>query len=304
MSPAIRLGGEQQALDRAAPKTPPARLRRDELTLGGIETRSVSARGDGVPSVLLHGWMDNADTWLAVLERLALENRSAVAYDLPGFGTAPPLGDGEVLGQLEEFAAAAVLAAAEDSGREVVVVGNSLGGWVALRLAQGDDLPLAGVVAIGPAGVRMAPFFFTADRIPAVSTLLGLPAPVPPALIRSIVGRFYRTLAFADPAAVESSVVDRFTRHNSDRAVVRQRIEYAKRLRDHLEAPFDGARIKVPVTVLWGDRDRLCMPAGADELSEMLPHAEVRMLAEIGHTPQVEQPDTVVEAIVELADRR
>jgi pimeloyl-ACP methyl ester carboxylesterase len=301
MSPAIRLGGEREALDRAAPKTPPARLRRDEVTLGGVQTRSVSARGEGVPTVLLHGWMDNADTWLAVLERLAAAGRPAVAYDLPGFGTAPPLDDGEVLDQLGEFAAAAVLAAAEETGREVVVAGNSLGGWVALRLAQDGDLPLAGIVPIGPAGVKMAPFFFTADRIPAVSTVLGLPAPVPPALVRSIVGRFYRTLGFADPAAVDHSVVDRFTRHNVDRAVLRQRIDYAKRLRKHLDAPFDGSRIEVPVTVLWGDRDRLCMVAGAEELGEILPHAEIRILPGVGHTPQVEVPEVVVEAIAELA---
>ncbi|HEX2129329.1 MAG TPA: alpha/beta hydrolase [Solirubrobacterales bacterium] len=301
MSPAIRLGGERAAIDHAAPTSPPARLRREEVTVGRVATRSVVADGDGVPAVLLHGWMDNADTWLAVLERLAVAGRPGVAYDLPGFGTAPPLGEGSVVDQLAEFAAAAVERAAERHGGQVVVAGNSLGGWAALRLAERDDLPLAGVVPIGPAGIRMAPFFFTADRIPAVSRVIGLPAPVPPAVVRSVMARFYRTLAYAEPSSVDQAVVDRFTKHNTDRAILRERIDYAKRLRAELARPFDPAKIRVPVTVLWGDTDRLCMPAGAEELARMLPDARIEMLEGVGHTPQIEVPDVVVAAIEDLA---
>ena len=46
----------------------------------------------------------------------------------------------------------------------------------------------------------MAPLFFTLERLPAVSRIIAMPAPVPPALVRSVAGRLYRTLAFADPA--------------------------------------------------------------------------------------------------------
>jgi pimeloyl-ACP methyl ester carboxylesterase len=301
MSPAIRLGGEREAIDHAAPTSRPARLRREQLSIGGIDTRAVITDGDGPPTVLLHGWMDNADTWLAVLERLSVAGMPGVAYDQPGFGTAPPLGPESVIEQLVDFGASAVLRAAEESGQNVVVAGNSLGGWTALRLAERDDLPIAGVVPIGPAGIRMAPFFFTADRIPAVSRLISLPAPVPPALVRSLVGRFYRTLGFANPGAVDQAVVDRFTSHNVDRGVLRERISYAKRLRPELDHPFDAARINVPVVVLWGDADRLCPPAGAEKLGQLLPQARIEMLPGVGHTPQIETPDRVLEVIRELA---
>jgi pimeloyl-ACP methyl ester carboxylesterase len=301
MSPAIRLGGERAAIEHAAPAAPPARLRSEQVTVGRVATRSVVTEGDGAPVVLLHGWMDNADTWLAVLERLAASGRSAVAYDLPGFGTAPPLVEGSVVDQLADFAAEAVELAAERSGRKVVVAGNSLGGWTALRLAERSELPLAGVVPIGPAGIRMAPFFFTVDRIPAATRLIGLPGPVPPGLVRSVLGRFYRTLAYADPNAVDQAVVDRFTKHNADRAILRTRLDYAKRLKPELADPFDPAKITVPVTVLWGSSDRLCLPAGGAKLAEMLPEARIVMLEDVGHTPQVEVPDVVVAAIEELA---
>ena len=282
-------------------RAPTARLRSREVEVGAVATRAVSSDGDGVPVVLLHGWLDNADTWLAVLDRLSVGGRTAVAYDLPGFGTAPPLGPGSVLEQLVEFAAAAVERAAAQSRTEVIVAGNSLGVWVALRVAERDDLPLAGVVPIGPAGVRMAPFFFTLDRLPAVSRIIGMPAPVPPAVVRSVAGRLYRTLAFADPDAVDRAVVDRFTRFHVERTVIRERIDYAKRLRPELDEPFSADRIKLPVCVIWGDRDRLCDPAGARELAEALPHARIRIVEGVGHTPQIEAPDVVVEEIRALA---
>ena len=303
MSPAIRLGGERPDIEHAAPKAAPARLHREAVVVGEIETRSISVAGKGNPTLFLHGWMDNADTWRAVLHRLGDAGRPGIAYDLPGFGTAPPLDDGSVLDQLVEFAAAAVELMAAESGHDVVVVGNSLGGWAALRLAE-LDLPLAGVVPIGPAGIRMAPTFFTLDRVPAVSRLISLPAPVPEAIVRSIVGRFYRVLAFAEPDRVDEAVVDRFTRQHTDRALIGRRLDYAKRLKPELEHPFEAERIDVPVTVVWGDRDRLCLPAGAAALGELLPHAKIVMCPGAGHTPQVECPDVVLEAIEELCTVR
>ncbi len=299
--PTIRLGGEAEPFPGEDGPGKTARLRSREVEVGGVPTRAVSASGEGVPTVLLHGWLDNADTWLAVLDRLAVDGRPAIAYDLPGFGTAPPLDDGSVLDQLVDFAAAAVAEVAERSESKVVVAGNSLGGWVALRLAQDPGLPIAGIVPIGPAGIRMAPAFFTLDRIPAVSRIIGLPAPVPPQVTRSVAGRLYRQLAFADPNGVDNAVVDRFTRFHVDRPVIRQRIEYAKRLRAELDDPFDGKAIKVPVSVVWGEADRLCPAEGAALLAERLPHAEIAMLPGVGHTPQIEAPDVVVGAISELA---
>jgi pimeloyl-ACP methyl ester carboxylesterase len=301
--PTIRLGGDGSPLHDGGEPGQTARLRSRRVTVGRVATRAISAKGKGVPTVLLHGWLDNADTWLAVLDRLAVAGRPAVAYDLPGFGTAPPLGPGSVLDQLVEFTADAVEQAAEEAGSKVVVAGNSLGGWAALRVAELSDLPIAGVVPIGPAGIRMAPAFFTLDRIPAVSRVIGLPAPLPPAVVRSVAGSLYRRLAFADPAGVDQAVVDRFTRFHTERTVIRDRLEYAKRLRAELGDPFDPEAIDVPVTVIWGEADRLCMPAGADELAKLLPHADVRMLPNVGHTPQVEAPNVVVEAIVELCER-
>jgi pimeloyl-ACP methyl ester carboxylesterase len=301
VSPAIRLGDRGEPRRDEGPAAPINRLGRGRVTVGGIETRAIWANGEGIPTLLLHGWMDNADTWLEVLDLLAARNLPAIAYDQPGFGVAPPLEDGSVLDQLVDFAGRAVLRAAEQSGGPVLVAGNSLGGWTALRASQHDDLPIAGILLLGPAGVRMAPLFFTVDRIPAVARIIGLPAPVPENVVRSVAGRIYRNLAFSEPAAIDRSIVDRFTRFTADRPVIRERIDYAKRLRSELEDPFEPERIQAPVLALWGDGDRLCPPDGADALADLLPDARIEIIPDCGHCPQIECPEVVADAIESMA---
>src|SRR3954468_2250761 len=101
------------------------------LTLAGFDTRALELEGEGPPLLLLHGWADSADTRRLLLDKLARADRRAVAVDMPGFGTASPPSDDEgLLAQLDAFCRAAVEYAAPAGG--AVVVGNSLGGCVAL----------------------------------------------------------------------------------------------------------------------------------------------------------------------------
>ena len=62
-----------------------------------------------------------------------------------------------------------------------VVVGNSLGGCVALRLAEREDLPLAGIVPVAPAGLDMARWFGIIERDPVVRIAPRVPVPLPEA---------------------------------------------------------------------------------------------------------------------------
>ena len=103
------------------------------------------------------------------------------------------------------FASAAVEWLAPDGG--AVICGNSLGGCVALLLAQEERHGLAGVVPVAPAGLDMARWFGVINREPVLKTLLAAPVPVPPRLIQTVVGKIYRRLAFHDPGR------DRPSRH-------------------------------------------------------------------------------------------
>src|SRR5436190_120645 len=240
----------------------------------GLEARVLELEGDGPPLVLLHGWADSADTWRPVLAAAGRRDRRALAVDFPGFGTADPLGAGPVLPQLDDFTTELVQWAAD--GDEAVLVGNSLGGAVALRAAQrGTDLPLAGVVPVAPAGLDMPRWLDLVERDPILSRLLALPVPLPELVLREAVGRVYRTLAFAHPSAVERKAIDTFTSHHRDRATVHRIMESPRRLLPELDDCFELERVTCPVLLVWGARDRMVSPRGAERVLEALPSARL-----------------------------
>jgi pimeloyl-ACP methyl ester carboxylesterase len=262
---------------------------------GGFETRVLELEGDGPPLVLLHGFADSADTWRLVLDRLGRSDRRAIAVDMPGFAMADPLRAGKVLPQLDRFAAAVISHAAAEGGGDVVVAGNSLGGCVALRAGQRESLPIAGVVPVAPAGLDMARWFVLVEREPILRTLLALPTPLPEVVVRQVVARAYRMLAFAKPGEVDPQVVDAFTRHHRDRATVRRYMDVGRRVLPELNDPkcFRLDKVKCPVLVVWGDRDVMVAHRGADRVVAALPETTVEILKGIGHCPQIEAADRV-----------
>jgi pimeloyl-ACP methyl ester carboxylesterase len=271
------------------------------LNLAGYQTRVLELEGDGVPILMFHGYADSADTWRLALDRLGRQGRRAIAVDLPGFGTADPLLDDPILPQLDQFAAAAVKYLAGRSREQVVLVGNSLGGCVALRLAERRGERLAGVVGVAPAGLEMSRMLHLVQRDPVLRTLLALPTPVPSAVLRTAVARLYARLVFASPAAIDPAVVSAFTWHHRHRASVAGYLATAHRLIPELREPFHLDRITTRVLLVWGDRDRLVFPRGAEQVLDAVPGSRLVLLHGVGHCPQVEAPDRLVELMLEFS---
>jgi pimeloyl-ACP methyl ester carboxylesterase len=274
------------------------------LELAGFRTRALELEGDGPPVVLLHGFADSADTWRHVLDRLARADRRALAVDLPGFGAADPLRpDGAMLDQLGAFARAAVDYAAEQAG-PVVLAGNSLGGCLALRAAEDDGAPLAGVAPIAPAGLEMPRWFGVIERDPFVRLVLGSPLPLPEPILRAAVGEAYRQLAFSRPREAAREVVRAFTDHHRSKDRVVRILDNGRRLLPELSPPpFRLDRVRCPVLLVWGDRDRMVTHRGARLVTEALPDTEYELLEGIGHCPQVEAPDRVAGLLLRFCAR-
>jgi pimeloyl-ACP methyl ester carboxylesterase len=268
----------------------------------GFQTRALELEGQGLPILLVHGFADSADTWRLTLDRLGRRDRCALAVDLPGFATASRLHRGPVLEQLDAFAAAAILQVAEEHGSDVIVAGNSLGGVVALRAAQRDDLPIAGIVPVAPAGLDMPRWLGLIERDPFIRTVLGSPVPLPEPAVRAIVGLAYRQLGFARPWAVPGEVVRSFTTHHRDRRALASYLEIGRRLLIELRDPFRLERVRCPVLLVWGDRDRMVFHHGAARVLDRIPHTSYELIAGCGHCPQVEEPDRFVDMLLRFAD--
>ena len=272
------------------------------VELAGFSTRALELEGDGPPLVLLHGFADSADTWRRVLDRLAREERRALALDLPGFGAADRLAAGPVLPQWDAFARAAIEYAAEDGDGAVVLSGNSLGGCIALRAGErAHELPLQGIVPVAPAGLDMPAWFRIIERDPLVRFVLASPVPLPSRVLRPIVGEAYRQLAFAEPRKAAGEVVRAFTEHHGSKDAVQSFLATGRRLLPELEGCFSLADVTCPVLLVWGDRDRMVTHRGARHITEALPETTYELLTGIGHCPQVEAADRVARLLVEFS---
>jgi pimeloyl-ACP methyl ester carboxylesterase len=267
------------------------RLAQYDMDVGGLATRVLEVHGEGPGLVLLHGWGDSADTWRPLLTRLAGLGRRAIAVDLPTTGLPP----GPMLPQLDAFAAELVRQWA--GRREVVVVGNSLGGAVALRLAERAELRLAGVVPVAPAGLDMPRWLEVVERDAVVRALAALPMPRPARL--AAIGECYRRLAFSAPGAADAEAVRAFATSHASRDGLARLLASGQRLMGELATPpFDFGAIACPVLLVWGTRDHMCPHRGARVLTAALPGARVELIEGCGHTPQLEAPDRLIELML------
>jgi len=279
-------------------------IREQRMELAGFSTRALELEptGDarGPAMVLFHGFSDSADCWRPTLRELAKRGRRAIALDLPGFGEAARLDrDAQILPQLDAFAAAAVRREAERSPTgTVVLAGNSMGGAATLRAGQNEDLPLAGIMPVAPAGLDHARWLSVIEGEAPLRWLMRSPVPMPEIVVREVVGRMYRAMAFARPGEVDPASVSSFTRHVGTKRDVVRILGTGHRLVAELADPFELDRISCPVLVVWGEKDRMVFSKGADRVLEEVEGSSVVLIENCGHCPQVERPDRMAELLV------
>ena len=268
------------------------------LTLAGYRTRALELEGEGPPLLLLHGYSDSADTWRLLLDRLGRADRRAVALDMPGFGTADLLDEREpVLPQLQRFATAALEWLEADG---TVVCGNSLGGSLALRMAEEPELGLAGVVAVAPAGLDMARWFAVIERDPLLRSLLAAPVPIPRGVLHRVVAEVYRRLVFHRPGEVDPRVMRTFASHFTDRVVTGRLLATGRRLLPELRDCLAPERIGCPVLLVWGRQDVMVFQTGAQRVLDVVERSALVTIEDCGHSPQLEAPDRLLDVLLDF----
>ena len=245
--------------------------------------------GQGEPVVLLHGIGAELCVWEPVIGRLA-EQLDVIAVDLPGFGHSPPLPEGVT--PTPEALADAVARLMDALGiASAHLAGNSLGGWVALELGKTERT--RSVTALCPAGLWGAPF--DPAGAPALGGAQRAARSVRPLLPLLMVSRRARRLALAqvvaDPDRVPRAAATRMVSSYA-RATAYAATNVAMR-----QGHFTGAtRIKVPLTVAFGEHDRLIRPVRL-----RVPGARTLVLPGCGHIPMWDRPDLVSDLLLETA---
>jgi pimeloyl-ACP methyl ester carboxylesterase len=262
-----------------------------------VSTFTASHRGgSGPPLVCLHGFTDTWRTWDLVLP--ALERRHDVlAVTLAGHAGGP-LVDGAVD---DALLAGAVEEAMDAAGFETAhIVGNSLGGWLALQLAARGRA--RSVVALAPAG-GWAPgdgsFAATLDLQSAMHEGAKRIAPHAGALLASMEGRRRATQYIA--ANFEHIPVELLAHQMLGVAACQGAPVFVEQARK-AAWQLDAESITCPVRVVWGTADKLLpWPSAASRFrSDWLPHADWVELEGVGHCPQLDVPLETAQLIVDF----
>jgi pimeloyl-ACP methyl ester carboxylesterase len=272
---------------------------------GQLRFRTVATRrarlstieaGSGTPIVAVHGLGATKGSFLPTVGALSRGFR-VIALDLPGFGDSDkPIGASYDAGF---FARAVVDLLDELELDRAHVIGNSLGGRVALELglAHPDRVDRLALLCPSLAWRRERPW---APIIRLMRPELGLVQLAPRPIVAGIVRRM---IPGADDGWTAAGV-DEFLRAYLTRAG--RAAFYAAARQIYLEEPHgaDGfwsrlRELKADALFVWGRRDRLVPIAFARHVADALPAAR-HVELDCGHVPQIERPRQAHDAIREF----
>ncbi len=270
--------------------------------LAGVETRTLSVAGEGPPLLLLHGYADSADTWRAMLERFADGGPGGDRASTCA-GSEPPTASTRAEPLLPQWDAMVDAAVAELGARPRAPgvrrrqLARRRAGAPGRRARRSCRSP--GSSRSRPPGLHMAGWFSAIEGEWLVRLLQLSPVPVPDRIVKPIVGRVYRTLAFGDPGTADPEVVD-VVRRRTSRGFAQSMgvLDTGRRLLPELERSLRARTDRLPAAAVWGERDRMVFTTGAERVLRTVDYSDIEVIPDCGHCPQVEVPDVLAELLL------
>ena len=253
--------------------------------------------GTGAPLVLIHGMGSSHTAWRLITPELSRDYQ-IILIDLPGHGEAPiskeDLMDPQSLSER-------VLSTLRAIGVERFhLVGNSLGGWIALELASAHPESVMTVTALAPAGLWLVP---ETHRIWAAAQSRHMAKLLHP--IAPLIARFHwaKKLGFASVSPLWEELplqvcVDATRAMGTSDG-------YFPAWDGLLGRRFESqVSPEIPVTVIFGDTDNTLPATFSQERSLAPAHSRWVVLSQCGHAPMWDHPSEVMELIRETTRER
>lgn len=257
------------------------------IDVAGCRTRYRDVGGTGVVTLFIGGIGASLETW-AAQEVLAGEDLRVVTVDLPGHGLSAR---GDQPYDPEKFAAFAWQFLDAIGVRDAVLVGNSMGGGVAIRMAalqpqRALKLLIADAATMG----RFAPMPFRLMTLPVLGALMTKPS-------RAGVEQQLKAL-FYDPATVTDEIraivirnvmnVERQKAFHSTLCLMTDIGGQRQSVVDRTHAALRS--LSMPMVFLHGRQDNVLPLQHSVEAQKMTRNARLAVLENCGHTPQIEKP--------------
>lgn len=282
------------------------------VTAGGVamHVREAPYTGGGtdVPEVVyVHGLAGSSTNWTD-LAGLLSTRAAGVAVDLPGFGRSEPTRSRTYDPAALTDALLCWLAGRREDRGPVHLVGNSLGGLIAMSVAARRPELVRSLTLVSPAmpDRRPDPRRMSDPRM-VLAMLPGLGRPARRALeAQSPRTRAEKVLAlcFADPARGSERRLEELIAEADERRTLpwaQEAVDGATRGLIGLWAGRSAwtlaARTTVPTLVVWGGQDRIVTSRLARRTAQALPDGRLLVLPDVGHVAQMEVPETVARAV-------
>ena len=261
---------------------------------------SYTRRGSGEPLVLLHGIGHRLEAFDPIVDRLA-KHFDVIAVDMPGFGNSPGFTKPTDYG-ITALANAVAENFAVWGIEKPHVVGNSLGGAVSVALAQQGKVRSA--TTLSPAG-WFFPWSLIFAGLPLLFMKLGsfAPTPILRVMARSKFGR--KIMGFSLYKYPERNTPDGTF---GDAIAMRKAPGFWPMFLACIPLGFRVPVIfrgpaRVPLTIAWGEHDLLLSPSQASLAARSMSGINFVLLSDAGHVPMGDNPDQVIEAILETTAR-
>jgi pimeloyl-ACP methyl ester carboxylesterase len=248
-----------------------------------VHMRDEGVRDDPLPILLLHGTSASLHTWDGWVDGLKATRR-VIRLDLPGFGLTGPYPDDNYT--IDHYATFMNAFLDRLGITRCVLVGNSLGGQVAMVTLLAKPERVTQLVLVDSSGYPLAPasipLGFQIARLPVLNQIARFTLP------RRIVEDSVRNV-YGDPARITPELVDRYfelTLRAGNRHALVERLK---------QVPIDAIaaripEIKVPTLVLWGGRDRLIPPEAGKRFTRDIVGSRLWLFDDLGHMPHEEDP--------------
>lgn len=255
------------------------RSRSVQTSVGQVHVLEARGEGSLPPVAVMHGLSSASSQFGPVLRMLKARCRRVMAVDAPAHGFSPVPRSGPSYETLRNgwFEGLDRLIPVGDPA---FVLGNSMGGFAALRYGASRPERVRGLIVVSPGGARM-----TAERFERLLDSFRLRS-VDDAL--AFLGRL-----FSRPHPLRRWIAPFVLKELSKEEL---RILMDRMCVAELLDPKEIESIQHPLLFIWGDQDRILPQESRDFfLRHLPPHARVVLPPHFGHSPQLEHPKELVE---------
>lgn len=257
----------------------------EEIQIDGLKV-NYCVTGQGQPVIILHGWGSHLESWVNVQEKIASRGFKVIVPDLIGFGRSDLPLEGWDMDQYAFWFESFIEKISEkhpEFKKPVFLIGHSFGGRILIKIAARKKISLRGIVLCAAAGLKSD----TSLKVQMISNISKFTARLMDILkldrLKEPLRNFYyHLLRQNDYLKVPKTMRDTF------REVIEE--DLSKYL----------SEIKTPTLIVWGKEDRVVPVKQAYRFYQGIDGSELKIMPGVGHSPQLEQPDNLVEFLLEF----